>query len=212
MIEQRVAVVLDDATFGDPVEVGTLCRDKGSGGEAFRFFYAETWLDRRTAFPFDPELPLHAGDFFSRVESGMFGAFRDTSPDRWGRVLMERREGVEARAEGRRPRRLSEWDFLLGVSTSRALARSGFAIWRAACSWTAAPSGLRHRLNFESCNRLRRPLIDPAARRRASTRRGFGSSLSREAASAGHARRRRSPSRTDLCGSPSSLANRTASM
>lgn len=83
MIEQRVAVVLDDATFGDPVEVGTLCRDKGSGGEAFRFFYAETWLDRRTAFPLDPELPLHAGDFFSRVESGMFGAFRDTSPDRW---------------------------------------------------------------------------------------------------------------------------------
>ena len=116
MSEQRVAVILDDATFGAPVELGTLRREKGSGAEVLRFSYAEAWLRRRTAFPLDPELPLHPGDFFSRLQSGMFGALRDTSPDRWGRVLMERREGVEARGQRRRPRRLSEWDFLLGVS------------------------------------------------------------------------------------------------
>jgi len=32
-----------------------------------------------------------------------------------GRVLMQRRENLRARHEGRRPRSLTEWDFLLGV-------------------------------------------------------------------------------------------------
>lgn len=31
------------------------------------------------------------------------------------RMLMERREGLRSRQEGRRPRALTEWDFLLGV-------------------------------------------------------------------------------------------------
>jgi serine/threonine-protein kinase HipA len=44
-----------------------------------------------------------------------FGIFLDSSPDRWGRVLMQRRENVRARREARRARSLTEWDFLLGV-------------------------------------------------------------------------------------------------
>ncbi len=39
----------------------------------------------------------------------------DSAPDRWGRVLMERREAVRARHEGRPVRSLQEMDFLLGV-------------------------------------------------------------------------------------------------
>jgi len=44
------------------------------------------------------------------------GIFLDMSPDRWGRVLMERREAMEARDEGRPPRSLRDWDFLTGVN------------------------------------------------------------------------------------------------
>jgi serine/threonine-protein kinase HipA len=44
-----------------------------------------------------------------------FGIFLDSSPDRWGRVLTQRRENIRARHEGRRARSLTEWDFLLGV-------------------------------------------------------------------------------------------------
>ncbi|MCC6899378.1 MAG: type II toxin-antitoxin system HipA family toxin [Polyangiaceae bacterium] len=117
MNADQVAIVLDDARLDAPVEVGRLSRDRRGSTEVVRFAYSEPWLARvRDAFPLDPELPLGPGDFFSTAKSGLFGVFRDTSPDRWGRVLMERREALEARHEGRRPRQLGEWDFLLGVS------------------------------------------------------------------------------------------------
>jgi serine/threonine-protein kinase HipA len=42
-------------------------------------------------------------------------AFQDCSPDRWGKMLMERREAIDARAQDRRIRNLRAWDILLGV-------------------------------------------------------------------------------------------------
>lgn len=41
--------------------------------------------------------------------------FTDASPDRWGRVLMKRREAIKARNENRKPNKLYDSDFLLGV-------------------------------------------------------------------------------------------------
>lgn len=117
MTADRVSVVLDDARLPGPLDVGILSHERKGSVEVIRFAYSERWLHEATvAFPIDPELPLYPGDIFPRAGSLLFGIFRDTSPDRWGRVLMERREALEARKEGRRPRRLGEWDFLLGVS------------------------------------------------------------------------------------------------
>lgn len=117
MTVERVAVVLDAVALRGAVEVGHLSRDRKGGAEVVRFGYTDAWL-RHThgAFALDPELQLSPGDFFSATKCGLFGIFRDTSPDRWGRVLMERREALDARKAGRRARRLGEWDFLLGVS------------------------------------------------------------------------------------------------
>ncbi|MEO5975529.1 MAG: hypothetical protein ABIS36_05175 [Chryseolinea sp.] len=39
----------------------------------------------------------------------------DSSPDRWGRTLMDRREAAIARVEERQPTTLFETDYLLGV-------------------------------------------------------------------------------------------------
>lgn len=39
------------------------------------------------------------------------GSFIDCSPDRWGKMLMERREAIEAREQKRRLRTLRSWDF-----------------------------------------------------------------------------------------------------
>ncbi len=41
--------------------------------------------------------------------------FLDSSPDRWGRLLMRRKEAAQARREKRRTQTLLESDFLLGV-------------------------------------------------------------------------------------------------
>src|SRR5690606_28900407 len=44
-----------------------------------------------------------------------FGLFLDSSPDRWGRVLMQRRAAAEARLNEKKPNKLFETDYLLGV-------------------------------------------------------------------------------------------------
>lgn len=117
MTSSSVTVVIDDARLGAPIEVGVLRHDRSGTAEAVRFSYSEAWLrEIPDAFPIDPELPLYGGDQFPGIPRELFGIFRDASPDRWGRVLMERREAQRARSEKRKPRRLGEWEFLLGVS------------------------------------------------------------------------------------------------
>jgi len=116
MIPSAVAVVLDDARLGAPIEVGVLRHERSGVAEAVRFSYSDTWLKEVSdAFAIDPELPLYGGDQFPAAPRELFGIFRDASPDRWGRVLMERREARQARDEKRKPRRMGEWEFLLGV-------------------------------------------------------------------------------------------------
>jgi serine/threonine-protein kinase HipA len=63
----------------------------------------------------DPDLQLFPGRQFLRDEKPNFGLFLDSSPDRWGRVLMKRREAIIARNERRKAETLYESDFLLGV-------------------------------------------------------------------------------------------------
>ena len=108
--KEQVWVWLDDPAFGSLQQIGTLFR--GARGNV-RFVYEPTWLKQVNAFPLDPELDLLAGDFFP--EGSNFGVFMDSCPDRWGQLLMKRREAVEAKEEGRTPRALGPWDFLLGV-------------------------------------------------------------------------------------------------
>ena len=120
----ELEVWLDDATLARaPRQVGVLARAATRGRDVVRFRYASDWLrDRSSAFALDPELPLTPGDFFPRAGVALHGAFRDSAPDRWGRVLMERREAETAQRESRSPRRLTEWDFLASVND---VARTG---------------------------------------------------------------------------------------
>ncbi len=110
-----VQVCLDLERFERPVLMGALhCQSSGAGG-IFSFEYSREWLDREEAFAFDPDLVLVTGQQYPAPQRANFGTFLDSSPDRWGRVLMQRRENLRARREQRRPRALTEWDFLLGV-------------------------------------------------------------------------------------------------
>ncbi len=113
-------VWLADATLApSEVRVGVLSRTSGKSGEVVRFAYDSAWLDGTAApaaFSLDPDLPLFRGDFHPDQGMVLQGTFLDMSPDRWGRVLMERREAMEAKDEGRPPRGLRDWDFLTGVN------------------------------------------------------------------------------------------------
>ena len=62
----------------------------------------------------DPELLPYVGRQYPKGK-GIFGLFADLSPDRWGRMLMNKRERLQAEKEGRKPRKLYDSDYLLGV-------------------------------------------------------------------------------------------------
>ena len=79
----------------EPVTVGKLVvTETRSGGIIGRFVYGKSYLARTNAVPIDPvELTLSDKVFETGRFGGLFGAFRDASPDLWGRILVERRLG-----------------------------------------------------------------------------------------------------------------------
>ena len=108
-------VFLDAIDLGVQQKVGTLYRDAARTALPPSFEYDGTWLATERVFMLDPRLELWPGE--QRPPAGVpaFGIFMDSAPDRWGRLLMERREAAAAARAGRKPRRLQEMDFLLGV-------------------------------------------------------------------------------------------------
>ena len=99
-----------------PSQIGTLYADGGRGRQVLSFSYCEDWLnDLNNNMSLDPDLKLFAGRQYAPADKAIFGMFADSCPDRWGRLLMKRREAIIAKKEERKPRTLTEVDFLLGV-------------------------------------------------------------------------------------------------
>lgn len=95
--------------------MGLLTVTPARGKEVFAFEYDETWLSSGARLALDPAMALYGGPQYPAKGRENFGLFLDSAPDRWGRVLMRRREAQLAREEGRAERRLLESDYLLGV-------------------------------------------------------------------------------------------------
>lgn len=121
-------VYADLERFHAPFLMGELHRQKSRSGDIFSFHYENAWLACEAAFAFDPDLALVTGHQYPAPDRANFGIFLDSSPDRWGRVLMQRRENLRARQEGQRPRTLTEWDFLLGVHDETRLGALRFRV------------------------------------------------------------------------------------
>lgn len=98
-----------------PRRLGTLYATPSRAKEIFSFEYDAAWLKDGLAQSLDPALRFFSGPQYPGAEKMNFGLFLDSSPDRWGRFLMKRREAQAARDEGRAVRTLYESDFLLGV-------------------------------------------------------------------------------------------------
>ena len=98
-----------------PTLLGTLYSDIVRGSEIFSFEYSKGWLESKFAQVIDPDLQLYSGPQYLNGKKNNFGIFLDSSPDRWGRVIMQRREAILARKENRQAKTLVESDYLLGV-------------------------------------------------------------------------------------------------
>ena len=112
-MDREILVSVD--LHGTPVFVGRLWWRTRKGRESASFEYDPGWLDHPERFALDPALALTPGPFHTAPGRSLFGAIGDSTPDRWGRLLMRRAERRRARREGRAPRALSEADILLLV-------------------------------------------------------------------------------------------------
>lgn len=139
---------MDRATFvsvdlrGEAVFVGRLWSRLRKGRHRAWFEYDRAWLVHPERFVLEPALTLTAGPFHAPPEKPLFGAIGDSTPDRWGRLLMRRAERRSAEREGRAPRTLTETDVLLLVDDET---RQGALRFAAAPGgpFLAAPGGAR---------------------------------------------------------------------
>jgi len=113
---EKTIFVYENWRSEKPSLIGRLHTSFIRGQETFSFEYADEWLRSfESAYSLDPDLSLYRGRQYTPLDKGLFGLFADSCPDRWGRLLMKRKEAIDARKEDRKPRKLTESDFLLGV-------------------------------------------------------------------------------------------------
>ena len=115
MAYRRVYVFADWEGLPEGILMGQLQSELIRGKEVFSFHYSPEWLSTNFAQMLDPDLVFSEGLQYLSDNKTNFGLFLDSSPDRWGRVLLRRREVALARLEKRVPQNLRELDFLLGV-------------------------------------------------------------------------------------------------
>ena len=112
---RNISVYAHWSGMEDPLLMGVLHSDRLKGKEVFSFEYIDEWLKNGPAQLLDPSLQLYTGLHYLNDVQDNFGIFLDSSPDRWGRILMRRREAAFARNENREEKKLFETDYLLGV-------------------------------------------------------------------------------------------------
>lgn len=112
---QKTIFVYDDFSAKQPILMGLLYVSVIKGGESYSFEFDKQWLTTRGAtLMLDPQLMPYLGRQYPS-DQNIFGLFADASPDRWGRILMNKRERIMANEEGRKPSKLYDSDYLLGV-------------------------------------------------------------------------------------------------
>lgn len=112
---QNILVYAHWETLKEPMLMGRLSIASSRGKEVFSFEYDQDWIKTSFAQTLDPNLGFFEGPQYPKENQANFGLFLDSSPDRWGRLLMRRREEQLAREEKREKRNLLESDYLLGV-------------------------------------------------------------------------------------------------
>lgn len=114
--EIKIWVYAHWESLEDAQLMGVLTAQRVRGKEIFSFEYNGSWMSANYQVLFlDPHLGFYKGKQYLPEEKNNFGIFLDSSPDRWGRLLMRRREAWQAKKEDREERTLFESDFLLAV-------------------------------------------------------------------------------------------------
>ena len=117
MATEITIYVYENWSNKEPSLMGELFVSRAKDGETYSFSYDDDYLNNADkSIIIDPDLSFFSGRQYTPLGKRLFGIFSDSCPDRWGRLLMQRNESRIASQEDRRPRKLLESDYLLGVS------------------------------------------------------------------------------------------------
>lgn len=97
MLQEKKIYVYFDNNVDKRIKVGCLFADFQRGKEKFSFEYDDEFFMSflfRNFFDYDLQ-PYKARQYLP-TDKTLFGVFSDTAPDRWGRLLMKRRERIKA--------------------------------------------------------------------------------------------------------------------
>ena len=112
---RTLLVYADFDWLPSPTFVGELGYESLRGTDSYSFRFSEEWLQAYGDLYLSADLNNYTGIQYTASDRDIFGCFSDALPDRWGRTLLLRREQILAQEEKRLPRRLSSFDYLLGI-------------------------------------------------------------------------------------------------
>ena len=112
---KKITVYADFDFLSDAQEIGTLGYEHVRGKDHFVFAYSREWLKQYGGILLGGDLMNVPSLQYPRGNDNVFGFVKDSFPDRWGRLLLDRRERLTAQSEGRPTRMLTNYDYLIGI-------------------------------------------------------------------------------------------------
>lgn len=112
---KRITVYADFDFLASPQEIGILGYEHVRGNDHFVFEYSREWLKQYGGIVLSGDLMNVPSLQHPRSKDSVFGFVKDSFPDRWGRLLLDRRERIMAQSEGRAKRMLTNYDYLIGI-------------------------------------------------------------------------------------------------
>ena len=112
---KRLYVYADFDWLNAPMLVGELGYESLRGSDNYAFKYDNDWLRQYGNLYLSADINNYPGLQYTQPGRDIFGCFSDALPDRWGRLLLNRREQIMAAEEQRSIRRLSSFDYLIGI-------------------------------------------------------------------------------------------------
>lgn len=124
---KKLYVYADFDWIDTPQLIGELSYDSVRGSETYGFSYDKEWLVKYGDVFLSEDLQNYPGIQYTRPERDIFACFSDALPDRWGRTLLNRREQIAASEEKRPVRRLTSFDYLMGIDDESRMGGFRFA-------------------------------------------------------------------------------------
>lgn len=112
---KRLYVFADFDWLKEPRLIGELSYESLRGSDSYGFCYNDEWLKDYGGLFLSDDLNNYPGQQYTTPGKDIFGCFSDALPDRWGRTLINRREQILAKEEKHPVRRLSSFDYLIGI-------------------------------------------------------------------------------------------------